>query len=257
MTSLDPRDHASRGHVPSSKHPEPPTHPDRTRTITGTVDISFGGHRIALLPERAIWWPAAHRLIVADIHLGKDTLFRARGVAMPEAITTSDLSRLASLIQKLDARELWVLGDFLHGPESNVPHVIDAIARWRNQLAGLHITLVVGNHDRSAGRLPEQLAIQTVPRLECDGIACVHDPAEAAIESPDYPSTPTMAGHLHPGAYIDSGAVRGATLPCFVLEKNLLILPAYGRFTGTARVEAREGRCRYVLGAGRVVQMDR
>jgi DNA ligase-associated metallophosphoesterase len=212
---------------------------------------------MTLLPERAVWWPDAQRLIVADIHLGKDTLFRARGVAMPETITTSDLSRLASLIQKLDARELWVLGDFLHGPESNVPHVIDAIATWRNQLAGRHITLVVGNHDRSAGRLPEHLAIQTVSRLECDGVACVHDPADAAINSQNRPTLPTMAGHLHPGAYVDSGAVRGATLPCFVVEEDLLILPAYGRFTGTARVEPRQGRYRYVLGAGRVVQMDR
>ncbi len=226
--------------------------------MNGALEISFAGHRIMLLPERAIWWPDAQRLILADTHLGKDTLFRARGVAVPESITKTDLARLSALIDKTAPRELWVLGDFLHGPESNVPHVIEAIAKWRSKHAEVAMTLVAGNHDRSAGRLPEKLGIETVPRLVRDGIDCVHDPAEATDEpAREAGALPMLAGHLHPGAYVDSGAVRGATLPCFVVENNLLILPAYGRFTGTARIDAREGRCRYVVGAGRVVRMDR
>ena len=47
------------------------------------LEIELEGEKIALLPERALYWPAQHTLIVADLHWGKAGHFRKNGIAIP------------------------------------------------------------------------------------------------------------------------------------------------------------------------------
>lgn len=68
--------------------PNPPTRPPAPQPLAdGACAIALHGERIDLLPERAAWWPAARTLFVADAHLGKAAVFRARGLPVPEATT--------------------------------------------------------------------------------------------------------------------------------------------------------------------------
>ena len=211
------------------------------------VQIDFGGHTFDALPDRALYWPAARTLIVADVHVGKADTFRALGVPVPAGITTKDLTRLTTLLGDTQAERLLILGDFLHAREAHAAN--DELVIWRRQHQSLRIDLVLGNHDRKAGPTDATLGITEIraPLIEA-GLAFVHDPAEAE-------DLPTLAGHIHPQAWLADFDGSGAKVPCFVVEQSLMVLPAFGSFTGGVRVAKRPHRRLYIAAAGRVIEL--
>ncbi len=191
-----------------------------------TLSIDFAGETLALLPERAAWWPRARTLFVADTHFGKAAAFRHAGVPVPETITRSDVERLEWLCAALDPAHLIFLGDFFHAPTGRIPQTEGAISSWRERRPNLRATLVRGNHDRASGDPPARWDFQCVdPGWTCRPFSLVHAPEEAG------PGIPTLCGHVHPGVVL-RGAADGARLACFFQRGHVLILPAFGRFTG-------------------------
>ena len=55
--------------------------------LAGAASFVCRGERLHLLPERAVWWPAAGLLLVADVHLGKAATFRRLGQPVPAGTT--------------------------------------------------------------------------------------------------------------------------------------------------------------------------
>jgi hypothetical protein len=49
------------------------------------MKLQVAGEELLLLPQKAVYWPRAQMLIVADIHFGKAASFRALGVPVPAA----------------------------------------------------------------------------------------------------------------------------------------------------------------------------
>ena len=47
------------------------------------LSVRIAGETMLLLPEKALYWPAQHMLVIADIHFGKAAAFRALGVPVP------------------------------------------------------------------------------------------------------------------------------------------------------------------------------
>ena len=92
------------------------------------IAIDCRGERLHLLPQRAIWWPRQRAVLVADVHIGKAATFRALGQPVPAGTTTANLRRLEGLLRGLAAQQLFVLGDFLHAPQSRTPAVLAALA---------------------------------------------------------------------------------------------------------------------------------
>ena len=45
------------------------------------------GERLQLHADRALYWPARGRLLIADLHLGKGDVFRRAGIAVPRGGT--------------------------------------------------------------------------------------------------------------------------------------------------------------------------
>ena len=217
--------------------------------IKGSIAITFEDQLLSLLPDRAIWWPARSALVVSDVHLGKAAAFRLTGVPVPSGATARDLSRLSNLIEQTDAKQLIVLGDFLHSRAGRQREVLDAITTWRQAHAGMPITLVRGNHDRSAGRLPIDWNIQEVeePFVQ-EGICLIHDPERAT-------QCPSLAGHVHPIVSVQDYDRSSISLPCFVVDKRIMILPAFGTFTGGHRMHRQADRKLYALAPGRVIQL--
>src|ERR1043165_3597049 len=78
------------------------------------LSIECGDEQFVLHAERAVYWPSAKTLIIADPHFGKAAAFRAAGVPVPEATTESNLERLNKLLMQTGSTRLVVLGDFLH-----------------------------------------------------------------------------------------------------------------------------------------------
>ncbi|ESH86091.1 DEAD/DEAH box helicase [Cupriavidus sp. HPC(L)] len=208
--------------------------------------VEVAGETLWLLPERALWWPAAAMLLVADVHFGKAAAYRALGQPVPAGTTRDNLARLADLAARYPARELVFLGDFLHARASRTPAVLAALADWRRGLPStLRCTLVRGNHDARAGDPPPSLDITVVSEPWRRGpFALCHLPGAA---NGGY----ELAGHLHPAYTLRAGS-DSVRLPCFVFDAHAGILPAFGAFTGHAPVRRAPDRRLYVIGDDRV-----
>jgi uncharacterized protein len=201
----------------------------------GAAAVTLAGETVLLLAERALFWPRARTLFVADVHLGKAAALRAGGVAIPRGATANDLARLDALIERTDASRLVVLGDLLHAAAGRVPALHAAFLRWRAAHGALSITLVRGNHDVGAGDPPPAWGIEVVPDPHplAPFVLC-HEPAAPRTGH-------ALCGHVHPGVRIAGGAHESVRLPCFVLGRQCTLLPAFGRLTGLAIVAPKRG----------------
>lgn len=187
--------------------------------------IELAGQPLQLLPEGAVWWPARQALLVADLHLGKDQVFRRHGMAVPASVLESELERLDRLLAAHPARKLIVLGDLVHAPPETGERWPEVIARWRRRHADLAIGVILGNHDRALGAQLEAWEMTDLGhRCERDGLALVH---ETRLDRPE----PGLSGHVHPVVQLRSGRER-LRLPVFARREEHLVLPAFGRFTG-------------------------
>lgn len=207
------------------------------------IEVDIAGERMHLLADRALFWPARGRLLIADLHLGKGDVFRAAGIALPSGGTAHDLARLDRLTAATGADELWVLGDLLHGATDHA-RWREGWDRWRDAHAGLRIAALRGNHDRH--RDAAGLQIEALGESMAEGdILMRHDPC------PD-PSRHVIAGHLHPALRLPG--VRRA-LPGFWLRPGLTVLPAFSAFTGGQIVEPGAGDCFAVCVDGHIAMV--
>ena len=212
------------------------------RIARATDGASADGHTpdILLLPGRAALVPASRTLLVADLHLGKAATFRRAGIPVPEGSAQRDLARLADLVHGHDVRRLLVLGDLFHAKGGCTPQVFAEFAALRSRIADTSVVLVLGNHDRAAGRLPASLGLDAcVPCLDEPPFHFVHEPATGITVSGR--DLFTVAGHLHPTVSVRSPSGDRLADRCFVAEPAVLVLPAFGSFTGGHRVAPTEG----------------
>jgi DNA ligase-associated metallophosphoesterase len=217
--------------------------------LAGAASLVCRGEWLHLLPERAVWWPAAGVLLVADVHLGKAATFRRLGQPVPAGTTAVNLRRIEALVDRLAAPRLVVLGDFLHAREGLRASLVQAIAGWRARQPGLRCTVVEGNHDRRAGALPPGLQIESVPDPLCLGpFVLTHGDRRPEGMDGGY----RLAGHLHPAYVLRGRAGERLRLPCFLFGPDGAILPAFGEFTGQADVAPDPGDRVFVVGDGRV-----
>jgi DNA ligase-associated metallophosphoesterase len=183
------------------------------------LPITLAGETVHLLGARAMYWPARHGLLIADLHLGKADLFRRAGIGLPRGGTQDDLEQLGRLLQQHDVRQLWILGDVLPGAAHRAAWYRQWQG-WREQHPDLWIGALEGNHDRV---LPKaDLGIELLgERVQEGPFLLRHAPQP-------HPGLHVLCGHLHPLARLPGMQRRW---PAFWLRERLTILPAFSRFT--------------------------
>ena len=222
------------------------------------AELSWGGRRLVLLPGPAAWLPDEGRLLVADLHIGKALAFRRLGVPVPGGTTRGTLDRLTLLLRQTAARELVVLGDFLHAAPAQAPAVQAQLAAWRDAHAQVAMRLVRGNHDSHAGDPPAALGIEVIDepwRLPAVGagadgrvLALCHHPQPLA-------GCEVLAGHLHPCIRLSGPARSRLRLPCFHFRAEVGVLPAFGAFTGMHPVRRSPGDLVYAVAGDEVMKV--
>ena len=183
------------------------------------LDLLLAGEPMRLLADRALYWPARRRLLVADLHLGKADTFRAAGIALPRGGTALDLDRIATLVAATGAASLWVLGDMLHG-RTDLSSWRGAWEAFRARNPRLSVAVVDGNHDRAlrAAGLDVELPGDEVR----DGPFLLrHAPARST-------DAHVLCGHVHPVLKLPGQA----RVPAFWLQPGCTVLPAFSAFTG-------------------------
>lgn len=199
------------------------------------------------MPGRAVFLSGAEPLlIVADVHLGKSAAFRARGLAVPEGDSLSDLARITELVRQYQPARLVVNGDLFHAPAGITPEIRSMIGEFVEELE-IPLTLVGGNHDMKIRDLPA--GIKSVSSLEQDGVTLIHDPADVTAEGFH------ITGHWHPVVRIADRKRMPLRLPCFLLRGQMLVLPAFGNFTGGLVMRPEPGDRFFVAPAERVIEV--
>ncbi len=188
--------------------------------------LEHGGETLELDPLGVLHLPGHRCLVVADLHLEKGSAFARRGTLLPPYDTARTLRRLDWAIQRHRPRLVVSLGDAFHDKAG--PSTLDAEARrtLAALASGRSWLWVRGNHDPDP---PARLGGEAVDRVALGRLHLTHIP-EAAPEG-----TAAIAGHLHPKARL-AQARGSATRPCFAGDPDLLLLPAFGAYTGGLNV---------------------
>lgn len=202
-----------------------------------------------LYSQRAIYWVEGKTAVVADTHFGKAATFRAAGIALPAGTTADNLTRLADVLTTTRAERLLILGDLLHAKAGRSVEVREQVQAWRRAFETLTIDVVLGNHDRHAGRPPDTWRMNCVDRLVEAPFVWQHFPEES-------PDGHVVGGHVHPAVNLHGKGER-LTLPCFYFGERFSILPAFGDFTGFGTVRPRRGDAVFVIADGEVVAVGR
>ncbi|MGZ3632739.1 MAG: ligase-associated DNA damage response endonuclease PdeM [Parachlamydiaceae bacterium] len=185
---------------------------------------------IRLLPEKAAFWEEKKALILADIHLGKATVFRQHGIPIPEGNMEEDLKRLERLIRKMEAKLCVIVGDLIHAKSGLTTELKDFFGNWLS-IIDCEMHLVIGNHDKSLVKgLPKKWPIHI------HQTALTLDPFYFSHYPMSHEKLFVWAGHLHPKIKLKS-AHDCLLLPCFQIFSHLGILPAFSSFVGGAYVE--------------------
>ncbi len=113
---------------------------------------------------------------------------------------------------------------------------LDLFKRWRNDFAHLHIHLVKGNHDILKKDWYKSADIMVAENhLSIANFCFVHDIKEACepFAEIDY----YFSGHIHPCVSVNGLGRQSLKFPCYYFGKEFAVLPAFGKFTGTALIE--------------------
>ncbi|MFN2448791.1 MAG: hypothetical protein ABR508_03220 [Candidatus Baltobacteraceae bacterium] len=169
---------------------------------------------------------ASRALIAADIHFAYEDVI---GGALPTWSTAELVTSLLVSAKLLEAREIILLGDIIHGSSMS-----DGAARAvRLGLEALRtaaaLTLVAGNHEgksRGAAVLGE-----TVESALRDGWFLVH--GDRMLSAPELASfNGVVIGHLHPSLALGGGA----SAPAFLSSDRLIVVPALTPYSGGLNV---------------------
>ncbi len=185
--------------------------------------FTLAGQTLVALGSGALWWPDQRLLCVSDLHLGKSERFARRGGApLPPYETRDTLLRLQADIDAFQPRTVVCLGDSFD--DSGAAFALPEPERlWIARLqAGRRWIWIEGNHDPG----PVDLGGSHMAELPLPPLCFRHiaDPAQSG----------EISGHYHPKASIRT-RVRTVSRPCFLLDGDRVILPAFGTYTGGLR----------------------
>jgi uncharacterized protein len=168
---------------------------------------------------------------------------------VPAGTTQETLQRLAGLVRMHGAGCIVFLGDLMHSKHAQRAGSIGPLHAWRAAHAALRCVLVRGNHDAHAGDPPSALRFEVVDEpWPVDGapglVACHHPQAVAGAT--------VLAGHWHPAVTLRGVARDHQRLACFCHVGRVLVLPAFGEFTGSSPQAPPAGSTCYPVGGDQV-----
>ncbi|WMN11269.1 ligase-associated DNA damage response endonuclease PdeM [Marivirga salinae] len=200
------------------------------------MEIQLAGEKLLLSEDKIIYWSKKQTVFIADLHLGKTTHFRKSGIAIPLAIITAEIDRIENIIEKFRPKRIFFLGDLFH---SDLNHEWNIFNDFLEQHPTVEFILIKGNHDILNDKIYNlsKLKIEKEP-FQLDSFILSHHPLKKSdLQNKEL----ILCGHIHPGISIKGKGRSYLSLPCFYLEENQLIIPAFGRFTGLAKIKPIKG----------------
>lgn len=161
-----------------------------------------------LLPQRIALHEPTATAVMSDVHLGYCAARQRQGDAIPSRSVREELAPLIDAAQQNEIRSLLVAGDLFERGFDAALHVafLNVLHTLKIELIGL----TPGNHDRGATSMP-----LFAEGYDLAGWHIVH--GDQAWEGDR-----VICGHWHPAL-----RRRGRKQPCFLVNGERLILPAF------------------------------
>jgi DNA ligase-associated metallophosphoesterase len=213
------------------------------------MKIQVANQNIELLPEKALIWHAEHLLALSDVHLGKADSYQAAGVPIPSGSHRDDLERISQLIHKYQIKKVVILGDWIHNRFSLSEIVLRDLHEFFTVLSGVHWTLLLGNHEKGVHDLMHDLPFHLVEEeIQMGPFLMTHGHKNPSSELFQ------IRGHIHPQVRVSTGPLS-LRMPCFVLEKNSLTIPAFGSLTGGFLVRRQASNRIFAIGGKEIFEV--
>lgn len=180
-----------------------------------------------LLPDvtGALFWPEEDTLIVSDLHFEKNPAFAKRGVHLPSYDTSSTLAVLEGLFRFYRPFRMVVLGDSFYDEDVSLRLSAGETTRLKALTLNSEWVWVSGNHDPEP---PKAFGGVAVDNFSIGSLVLRHEPGGPGTIG-------EIAGYLHPAARVMSRG-RYIRRKCFLSDKDRIVLPALGAFTGGRNV---------------------
>jgi DNA ligase-associated metallophosphoesterase len=185
--------------------------------------------------RRAVFLEQERILCVADLHLGYSWAHRFHGQMLPVHSADPLLSRLLDLCAFYKPKTFAFLGDIVHQavPVTAIENEFSELIENLNTQCS--VKLILGNHDRKLKELRCSKSITFIESLHAGNYLLVHGNQPAAGAEKES----ILMGHEHPAISLGDG-VKSARFPCFLVSKNLLVLPAFSLWAAGSDVRCYE-----------------
>lgn len=202
--------------------------------------------KVTLLPEKAIWFKERKLLLLADLHFGKINHFRKSGIPVPARANDKNTELLINLLNQTKPERVIFLGDLFH---SHYNEEWEVVGQIRKHFSACSFELVLGNHDILSELQYERHAMKVYPNeLRIGDFVFTHEPLTNVVEG-----IYNLSGHIHPGVQLRGTGRQSLTLPCFYFGKHQGILPAFGSFTGLARINPKKEERIFVIAEDKII----
>lgn len=195
-----------------------------------TYRLSIQNYQLELHPSGALFWPEKQMLLISDVHLGKVTHFRKYGAAVPASLIQKNFELLDMVVDEFAPAHLCFLGDLFHSNINSEWQIFESWVRTLNK----KVTLVTGNHDIISPLKYEALGIKMKRELLMEKFYFTHEPMKKTGHF-------NISGHIHSAVRLKGKGRQSIKLPCFFKSQDQMILPAFGKFTGTHTLSVNKG----------------
>ncbi len=196
---------------------------------TKEIPVLIQNEKLLLHPHKCVFWVSKKILWIADLHLGKRAHFNNSGIPIPAAVSDENWKKLYDILDLFNPDRVLFLGDLFH---SKINAEWEILGRYLNHFRNTSFELVRGNHDILSAQDYQlhQILVHDEFLWEPPFYFTHHPLAE--VNEHQY----NVCGHIHPAVRLRGKGRQSLRIPCFYFGKYQAILPAFGAFTGTARI---------------------
>jgi DNA ligase-associated metallophosphoesterase len=178
--------------------------------------------------------------------LGKTAHFRKHGMAVPPQTANRNWKTLHQLFRLHQPQRVCFLGDLFHSAENREWKVFGELVQ---SYEDIKFELVMGNHDILEAEAYHKLGFEVYEENKVEGpFLLTHEPQENS-------GLYNLAGHIHPGVKLSGKGRQSHKTACFYFGETNAILPAFGSFTGLAKIPVKEKDQVFVVVEDRVIPM--
>lgn len=193
------------------------------------MPVQLAGNTLLIDGLGVLIWPAHDLIIFSDLHFEKGSFLSQFANPLPRHDSTNTLSRMQQALAIYQCDNVISLGDSFHDKNAlnrmqskdlqSLNSIVDSVAQF---------IWVLGNHDPD---IPEVVKGKRAAHIVKENVLLVHEPENLSLFGNETTLEAQIIGHFHPKCS-HKVASRKITGKCFLKDEYMLLMPAFGRYTG-------------------------